>query len=46
MLSHRGATVKMYRIVYVIALKLVKKGTDFNSTWCYVQNPSVRSNFQ
>jgi hypothetical protein len=38
MLSHCGATVETYRIIYVIALKWVKTGTDFNLTWCYVQN--------
>jgi len=46
MLRHHGATVKMYGIIYVIALKWVKKGRDFNLTWCHVQNPSVLFNFQ
>ena len=38
MLSHRGATGKMCSIIYVSALKWVKKGTDFKVTWCYLQN--------
>jgi hypothetical protein len=38
MLSPCGATVEMYKTIYAIALKWVKKGTGFNLTWCYEQN--------